>query len=181
MGYYYDGPEVIDEIYSQFYSKGGGGVFAVDECEKPPINKISRYVKVSSCLSSEIRKSLKVAKCPKCGFKPIPNDTLIYINPHNNQASWCCNMCSHNGVYKWKKWHRLPAFKRNKKTISTEKKMYNTIAKNNGQNIKSLSCILGWSYGKTRGACKRLEEKGLIKIEKLHENNYYESKIYIIS
>jgi len=179
-----DGPEVVDEIYTQFYSKGGGGVFAVDECKSPQVRKISRHA-INSCAIDDpgIIDELEAAICPICGDAPDIDDTVLYINPYNGRVSWLCDTCSKPpmSVWKWDRWHPLPAYKRRQETSATDNELYNTIVAHNGQNIKTLACILGWTYGKTRGACKRLEAETLIRIEKSHENNYYETKIYIIT
>jgi DNA-binding MarR family transcriptional regulator len=48
--------------------------------------------------------------------------------------------------------------------------LYEKISEAPSLNVYELAKRMGWSTGKTRGAVKRLEEEGLIKIEKSLRN-----------
>ncbi len=48
--------------------------------------------------------------------------------------------------------------------------LYEKISEAPNSNVYELAKRMGWSTGKTRGAVKRLEEEGLIKIEKSLRN-----------
>ncbi|MGV8089095.1 MAG: MarR family transcriptional regulator [Methanothrix sp.] len=48
--------------------------------------------------------------------------------------------------------------------------LYEKISEAPNLNVYELAKRMGWSTGKTRGAVKRLEEEGLIKIEKSLRN-----------
>ncbi len=55
---------------------------------------------------------------------------------------------------------------RTAKSDDEEWNLYEIINEHPGSNIYQLSKLMAWTTGKTRGAVKRLEEEGLIKIEK---------------
>jgi|GEM_PF-5883578 len=181
---YKDGPEYYDPIYALYHRKTlPDDFFMPDECKKPEIKKISRHVKISGALGDEdIIDELIEARCPICKQKPDPHATILYFNPHNGRISWLCNFCSspRMRVWKWDRWHRLPAFKRKNETSLSEDVAFHFIVANEGININRLKDILGWSYGKTRGACKRLEANGLIRVEYVNERGYRECRIYTI-
>lgn len=182
---YKDGPEYYDPIYALYHRKTLPDDISVrDECKTPKIKKISKNVKNSSALDldEDIIDLLEKEICTICKQKPNPYDTVLYFNPHNGQISWLCDTCSRPqmNLYKWDRWHRLPAFKRkNEASLSEDVALYFILA-NEGININKLKDILGWSYGKTRGACKRLESNGLIRIEHINEKGYRECRIYTI-
>lgn len=181
---YKDGPEYYDPIYALCYRKTlPDDIFLRDECKKPEIKKISRHVKNSGALGDgDIIDELKEERCPICKQKPNPYDTVLYFNPYNGQISWLCDTCSRPPMrlWKWERWHRLPAFKRKNDTSLSEDVAFNFIVAHEGININRLKDLLGWSYGKTRGACMRLEANGLIEIEHVNKNGYRECRIYTI-
>ncbi len=178
---YKDGPECIDKIYTRYYSNSSGGVFAEDPHYKPIIKKISKHSINSIAASEEIRWLLEESTCPICKQKPDPLDTIIYRNPYNGQYSWFCNTCRKKPMYlwKWDCWHIFPAYKRKMESLGTEEELYDYIVAHNGTNINQLKDALGWTYGKVRGACMRLQAKGLIIIQETNEHGYRESKVYI--
>ena len=141
---------------------------------------MSRDLRISGCLDGEVQDMLDKSECPICGYKPDPEDTLIYVNPHNNQMSWLCNTCSKKGLLKWDKWHILPGYHRKSVTEYTDHMLLECIRDHNGYNINQLADIQGWSYGKTRSACYRLAEKKLVRIENVHVNGYRESIISLL-
>jgi len=182
MSYNYnDGPECIDDVMTQMYSHTlGRGIFGVDECNRPIIKKISRYTKNSFCAEEYIINYLKKTICPICKQKPDPTDTVLYYNPHNGGVSWFCNCCHSYHVWKWDCWHPIPAHKRKDQTSNVDFLLLDCIVAHEGSNIKQLSDLLEWSYGKTRAACKRLSASGDVRIEEINKNGYRESKLYLI-
>jgi DNA-binding MarR family transcriptional regulator len=59
---------------------------------------------------------------------------------------------------------------RTAKAEDDEWNLYEKISEAPNLNVYELAKRMGWSTGKTRGAVKRLEEEGLIKIEKSIRN-----------
>ena len=59
---------------------------------------------------------------------------------------------------------------RTAKAEDDEWDLYEKISEAPNLNVYELAKRMGWSTGKTRGAVKRLEEEGLIKIEKALRN-----------
>lgn len=57
-----------------------------------------------------------------------------------------------------------------RKGMITSLIVYDEVCKNPGLSIYEYSKILGFSNGKTRGAIKRLEEKGLVETELIPGN-----------
>ena len=140
---YKDGPEYYDPIYALYHRKTlPDDFFMPDECKKPEIKKISRHVKNSRALDDDdnIIGELKKEKCPICRQKPDPYDTVLYFNPHNGQISWLCDTCSKPPMrlWKWERWHRLPAFKRKNETSLSEDVALYFILANEGININKL-------------------------------------------
>jgi hypothetical protein len=176
----YNEPDHTDELLTRYYSKSSGGVYARDECKKPFIKRISKHSKNSCCADAITRRKLEEAICPICRQKPIPDDTVLYTNPNNGSINWLCNTCKRLKVWKWNCWHYLPAHRRREKSIDTEKLLFDYVVAHNGMNINQLKDLLGWSYGKVRGACMRLQTKGHVKIEQTTEHGYRESKVYQI-
>ena len=59
---------------------------------------------------------------------------------------------------------------RTAKAEDDEWDLYEKISEAPNSNVYELAKRMGWSTGKTRGAVKRLEEEGLIKVEKALRN-----------
>lgn len=178
---YNDGPECKDTTVSQFNRSTLGGLYSRDECRQPRIKKMSRGLRISGCLDGEVQDMLDKSECPICGYKPDPEDTLIYVNPHNYQMSWKCDRCQSQGLLKYDIWHLLPGYRRKSATEFTDDMLLLCVRDHNGYNINQLKDVLGWSYGKTRSACYRLAEKKRVRIENVHVNGYRESIIFVIS
>jgi hypothetical protein len=181
-----DDRECYDKIYSGFCSENLDSIriFSRNESERPRIKKItfSKHIRNSGFFNSEVLNMLLEATCPICKQHPKPDDTLLYVDPYNGQISWFCDTCSKYkfGLRKYDKWHLLPGYHRKSSTKYTEDLLLECIRDNNGHNINQLKDILNWSYGKTRGACYRLQKKGLVRIENVNVNCYRESKVFAI-
>ena len=174
----YNETDCTDEMYERYYSKSSGGVFARDECSKPSIKIISKHSKNSFCADDIIEEKLEEAVCPICKQKPDPSNTVLYTNPNNGSVNWFCNTCERLKVWKWACWHRLPAHKRKNESLDTENILLDYIVAHKGTNINQIKEELGWSYGKVRGACMRLQTKELVIIQETNEHGYRESKVY---
>jgi hypothetical protein len=114
-------------------------------------------------------------RCPVCKQEFNLYDTLINYCATNGQYAWFCHNCRKElHRVKWRCWHKIPAFKRTNQSSDTEGELYTCISSRNGSNINQLKDILGWSYGKTRGAAMRLQAQNLIRIEEIHDRSYKE-------
>lgn len=59
------------------------------------------------------------------------------------------------------------------KGVETDLELYGVVDKQPGESVYSLAKAMGWSTGKTYAAARRLEEAGMIHMDKVERNGHY--------